>query len=74
MRILEERVRRHEPTHARCVIASTEIVEVRFGVAFFAGELVVLGNIWTVVRDNSAVRIVVDILLAATRGAGDHGV
>jgi len=41
--IREGSVRRREPAKARPEVPSAEVVEVRFGVAFFAGEFVVLG-------------------------------
>ena len=53
-----ERVGRHEPSYTRCVVASPEIVQSRFGIAFFAGELVAI-RVTAGDRNLAAIRVVV---------------
>jgi|GEM_PF-4498591 len=57
-------VSRHEPSQARRAVSSPEVVEPRFRITFFAGELVVLGHIRAVVVFHPAIRIVVNVLFA----------
>jgi hypothetical protein len=40
VRVLVERVGRHEPTHAGRVAAFTKVIEAGFAIVFFAGEFV----------------------------------